>query len=102
MPVDAVSGAQQLPARPQSVKQITVADGLVLSKTDLAAVEAADRLIERLRHINPGARLWRGADDDLDADALLSSDGDNVERWQPADRHGHAPNDRHRHADDIR
>jgi G3E family GTPase len=100
--VDAVNGAQQLAAQPESVKQVAVADRLVLTKTDLATVEAADRLIERLRHINPGAPLWRGADDDLDADALLSRDGDNVERWQPADRHGHAPNDRHRHADDIR
>ena len=100
--VDAVNGARQLDAQPESVKQVAVADRLVLTKTDLATVEAADRLIERLRHINPGAPLWRGADDDLDADALLSSDGDNVERWQPADRHGHAPNDRHRHADDIR
>jgi G3E family GTPase len=95
--VDAVNGARQLDAQPESIKQVAVADRLVLTKTDLATAEAADRLTRRLRHINPGAALWRGADGDLDADALLSADGDDVERWRPADRHDH----HHRHADDI-
>ena len=81
--VDAVNGARQLDAQPESIKQVAVADRLVLTKTDLATAEAADRLTRRLRHINPGAPLWRGAEDDLDADALLSADGDDVERWQP-------------------
>jgi hypothetical protein len=31
----------------------------------------------------PVAPLWRAAEDDLDAAALLSADGDGVERWQP-------------------
>lgn len=100
--VDAVNGAQQLDAQPESVKQIAVADRLVLTKTDLATADAADRLTQRLRHINPGAALWRSAEDDLDANALLSADGDGVERCQPADRRDHTPGDQHRHADDIR
>ena len=100
--VDAVNGARQLDAQPESIKQVAVADRLVLTKTDLATPEATDRLTQRLRHINPGAPLWRGAEDDLDAAALLSADDDGVERWQPADRHGHTPDGHHRHADDIR
>jgi G3E family GTPase len=40
------------------------------------------------------------AEGDIAADALLSAEGDEVERWQPADRHRHPPDD-HRHADDI-
>jgi G3E family GTPase len=103
--VDAVNGARQLDAQPESIKQVAVADRLVLTKTDLATVEIADCLTQRLRHINPGAPLWRGAEDDLDADALLSADGDGVERWQWADRvddTGPTPDDHHRHADDIR
>jgi G3E family GTPase len=98
--VDAVNGARQLDAQPESIKQVAVADRLVLTKTDLASAEVADRLTKRLRHINPGAPLWRGAEEDLDADALLSADGDGVERWQPAN--GHTAEDHHRHSEDIR
>jgi G3E family GTPase len=100
--VDAVNGALHLDAQPESIKQVAVADRLVLTKTDLAAAEVADRLTKRLRHINPGAPLWRAADDDVDTNALLAADGDRAERWQPADRHGHTPADHHRHADDVR
>src|SRR5271165_5475023 len=73
--VDAVNGARQLDAQPESIKQVAVADRLVLTKTDLATSEATDRLTQRLRHINPGTPLWRAAEDDLDAAALLSADG---------------------------
>jgi hypothetical protein len=67
---------------------------------DLAGAEVADRLTKRLRYINPGAPLWRGVEEDLDADALLSADGDGVERWQPAD--GNTADDHHRHSQNIR
>src|ERR1700730_7911877 len=96
--VDAVNGARQLDAQPESIKQVAVADRLVLTKTDLATAEAIDRLTLRLRHINPGTPLWRAAEDDLDAAALLSAE----ECWHPADRSGHTPDDHHRHSDDIR
>ena len=78
--VDAVNGARQLDAQPESVKQVAVADRLVLTKTDLATAEVATRLTKRLRHINPDAPLWRAAEDDLDADALLSAE--DHEAWQ--------------------
>ncbi len=99
--VDAVNGARQLDGQPESIKQVAVADRLVLTKTDLATAEAVERLTQRLRRLNPGALLWRGAEGDLDSDALLSADGERVERWQLADRDGHVPDDHHRHADDI-
>ena len=70
--VDAVNGARQLDAQPESVKQVAVADRLALTKTDLATAEAADHLTKRLRRINPGAPLWRAAEEALDAEALLS------------------------------
>ena len=82
--VDAVNGARQLDAQPESVKQVAVADRLVLTKTDLATAEAATALTQRLRHINPGAPLWRAAEDDLDADALLSAEAP-TRAWQPTD-----------------
>jgi G3E family GTPase len=98
--VDAVNGAQQLDAQPESVKQVAVADRLVLTKTDLATAEVTTRLTQRLRHINATAPLWRTADDDLDADALLS--GEDNEAREPADTNAALSDDHHRHADDIR
>jgi G3E family GTPase len=99
--VDAVNGARTLDAQPESIKQIAAADRLVLTKTDLASAEASDRLTRRLRQINPDAPLWRNTEEDLDADALLSADSDRIERPRPAGRHGHMPDDHHRHADDV-
>jgi G3E family GTPase len=98
--VDAVNGAQQLDAQPESVKQVAVADRLVLTKTDLTTAEETTWLTRRLRHINSDAPLWRAAEDDLDVDALLS--GENDEPWRRAESHCDLPDDHHRHADDIR
>ena len=98
--VDAVNGAQQLAAQPESIKQVAVADRLVLTKTDLATAEEIAQLTSRLRHINSDAPLWRAAEDDLDADALLS--GEDHGAWQPDEADDAMPDGHHRHADDIR
>jgi G3E family GTPase len=97
--VDAVNGAQQLDAQPESVKQVAVADRLILTKTDLATAEAATGLTRRLHQINSAAPLWRAVDDDLDADALLS--GEDHDPWWSMGG-DHASDDHHRHADNIR
>jgi G3E family GTPase len=106
--VDAVNGMRQLDAQPESVKQVAVADRLVLTKTDLATAETVRLLVERLRCINPVAPLWRAADQDVDAGALLAKDafdGNGAERWlplapaRPGHAHGHGHGNRH---DDIR
>ena len=98
--VDAVNGAQQLDAQPESVKQVAVADRLVLTKTDLATAEVTARLTRRLCQINSVAPVWRAAEDDLDADALLSGAGQGA--WQSTETDDTGPDDHHRHADDIR
>src|SRR5580700_8144049 len=99
--VDAVNGAQQLDAEPESIKQVAVADRLVLTKTDLATAEVTTRLAKRLRHINAAAPLWRAAEDDLDADALLAVE--EHEDWRPTDKDDESDDHHHhRHADDIR
>src|SRR5689334_23295652 len=97
--VDAVNGARTLDAQPESVKQVAVADRLVLTKTDLVIAEEADRLTGRLRRINPDGSLWRSAEDDLDAEALFLGGG--VERPEWANCHGGTPDPHYRHADDI-
>jgi G3E family GTPase len=66
--VDAVNGL----SRPESIKQVAVADRLVLTKTDLAPdVEA---LIGQIRRLNPDAPLWRAAEDEIDAALLLGDE----------------------------
>lgn len=97
--VDAVNGAQQLEVQPESIKQVAVADWLVLTKTDLATAEETTRLSQRLRHINSDAPLWRAAEGDFDADALLSAKDDEPRR--PTEG-GDIPGDHYRHSDDIR
>jgi G3E family GTPase len=104
--VDSVNGMRQLDAQPESVKQVAVADRLVLTKTDLATAETVRLLVQRLRCINPAAPLWRAADQDVDAGALLAKDafdGNGAERWLalPPTRPGHVHGDRSHH-DDIR
>ncbi len=71
--VDAVNGPAQLDRQPESVKQVAVADRLVLTKTDLVEEPAADAVAARIRALNPAAPLWRGAAE-VDAEALLSHD----------------------------
>ena len=63
--VDAVNGI----GRPESRKQVAVADRLVLTKTDLAPDAAA--LVAALRRLNPDAPLWRSADEPIEARELL-------------------------------
>jgi len=98
--VDAVNGAAQLDAQPESVKQVAVADRLVLTKTDLASREAADALVDRLRRLNPQAPLWRSAEDLFDAQALLSGAGAAGTPWathqtETTEPHGHHAHSRH-------
>jgi G3E family GTPase len=55
--VDAVHGERQLDAHAEAVKQIAIADRLLLTKTDIAAADAVERLRARLARLNPGATL---------------------------------------------
>ena len=82
--VDAVNGDTQLDLYEQSVKQAAIADRLVLTKTGLAGLEKSRSLVERLRVINPLARLCHAEDDDIDADTLLCSDLLDMSRKTPA------------------
>ena len=61
--VDAVNGAATLDAHIEAVKQVAVADRIVIAKTDLVANPTLlDGLRARLRAINPGAPLIDAAD----------------------------------------
>jgi G3E family GTPase len=76
--VDAVNGI----GRPESVKQVAVADRLVLTKTDL--VPDCDVLETALRRINPDAPLLRAAEQAIDASALFDDAARSPLRALPA------------------
>ena len=55
--VDAVNGASQLDRFPESVKQASMADRLVMTKADLADEETMAALRQRLRRLNVSAQI---------------------------------------------
>jgi G3E family GTPase len=108
--VDAVNGEATLDAHVEAVKQVAVADRIVLSKADLVDdPETLKRLRARLRQINPGAGLL-DVDDDRTGVAALFDCGlynpatktADVRRWlgeEAAHDHGHHHHD-HAHDHD--
>lgn len=95
--VDAANGLGQLDAHEESLRQAAVADHLVVTKTDIAGPGLADRLMARLRAINPAATMTRAAEEAVDADRLLLA-GPFDERPcgapLPAADHGHHHDER--------
>ncbi|MGA7384931.1 MAG: GTP-binding protein [Methylocella sp.] len=90
--VDAVNGNATLDAHEEAVKQVAVADRLVLSKTDLLAGGGFTELPARLKKLNPGAVLLDAAKGEATAGALLRAgiyDPDrkisDVRRWLNAE-----------------
>jgi G3E family GTPase len=69
--VDAVHGAAALDRHPESVKQVAVADTLVVTKGDAAAPGAAAALSARLRALNPAATIRRVEFGAVDPAAVL-------------------------------
>lgn len=99
--VDAQHAALQERLHPEWLAQVTAADRLLVSKTDLAAVDEIARLKQQLQGLNPAASLAlcgevSSGDALLLGDGLKGADPDaEVARWQlfgplPAARHGRA------------
>ena len=112
--VDAINGLLHLAQNPESVKQVAVADRIVLTKTDLAADAQTSALKTALRRLNPTAAILDAASDPLAPDDLMAADvydparkTAEVRRWldEEAHRtaaHGHHPgHDPNRHDRDI-
>ncbi len=73
--VDAVNGGLHLERNPESVKQVTAADKIVVTKTDIAEPHLVRGLISRLGTINPSARVIEAAFGEVDVDELFRPDG---------------------------
>ena len=71
--VDATHGEAQLDQHFESVKQVAVADRIVITKTDLATVEQLAALRARLEKLNPGATILDSAAGEVDPARLLDT-----------------------------
>ena len=107
--VDAVNAAVQLDRFAESVKQVALADRLVVSKLDIAGPGALEALRPRLERVNPDAPIITADSPDLDPVDLLIADihdrrskGAEVERWMRSAAGAAAAHEsRHPHAADI-
>ncbi|KQO83769.1 GTP-binding protein [Rhizobium sp. Leaf262] len=106
--VDAANGLSTLDKHAEAVKQVAVADRLVLTKQSLASKEQVATLKERLETLNPRASIEDGDQEAWPAVALLENGlydaankiGD-VGRWlgeeASHDHHSHHDHDQHHH-----
>ncbi|MHC2437107.1 CobW family GTP-binding protein [Bradyrhizobium sp. USDA 4451] len=110
--VDAVNGAHTLKAHGEAVRQIAVADRLLVTKTDLAADDALARLDAQLAAINPVATRAHVRNGIIDPAKILdaglfdpsSRSADVVNWFDLAARAANAPHDRadhHCHGEDC-
>ena len=106
--VDAVLGLATLDTHQESVRQVALADRLVLTKTDLASRSALAALRERLAAVNQAAHVVTALDEALDVAGLLRVDAytrghreTEVARWFSTASHHHHIDDDSRHDSDI-
>lgn len=71
--VDAATAADTLDRQLESVKQIAVADRILLTKTDLSRPAAARELEQRIAAINPGAKIMRAHNGVVDPAMLFDT-----------------------------
>ena len=93
--VDAVNGRATLERYPQSVKQVALADRLILTKTDLAHGQYAD-LAARLAALNPAAQREQASFGEVDPARLFdtvhpaSLRARDLSAWLGFNAHSHA------------
>ena len=69
--VDAMHAERQLREEPEALRQVLLADVLIVTKTDLATPETAAALGARLEELNPTARRAVAARGEVDPDLLF-------------------------------
>ena len=110
--VDAVLGSETLAAHGEAVKQVAIADRLVVTKTDLSGEDQSEALIESLRELNPAAPATPVICGDIDPDDLFGSISfdpntktEDVRRWLKAEKydedHDDHSHDVNRHGENI-
>jgi len=103
--VDAVNAPGQLTQFSEPVKQVALADRLVVTKSDLVGGEQLEALMERLHGINPNAPMRVALNGEIELSFLVdvglqraNAPLEEVERWLGAEeQHGHG----HRHDETV-
>jgi G3E family GTPase len=72
--IDAINGLSQLSDFEEPVKQVAVADRLIVTKTDLVEDNQTDSLRAALKRINLSAPLFDAQDDDISVQQLIFED----------------------------
>jgi G3E family GTPase len=84
--VDTVHAERGLTRHGEALKQVAVADALLVTKTDLVSGGQVDRLLRILRRINPAAVVGVAVNGSVDPDLVLRQDRearlDEVEPWR--------------------
>jgi G3E family GTPase len=80
--VDALFGLAQLDSHPEALRQVAVADRLLITKTDLAEPDAILALEARLAELNPAAPIRRLTGQPGDTDDLLD-----IQAWRIDGKH---------------
>jgi G3E family GTPase len=95
--IDAVAGETNLRERPEAVRQIAVADRIVLTKTDLADPAS---VLGRIDNLNPGAPIIVARHGEVDPESILhcglfnpGSKVPDVAGWLNAEAHAHHHHD---------
>ena len=110
--VDAVNAAATLDAHMESVKQVAVADRIVLTKTDLLTTAQGRRdrkaLTARLHMLNPAAPVLDAAANEATPERLLACGlfdparkHPDVKRWLAAEAYADADHRHHGHHHDV-
>jgi G3E family GTPase len=71
--VDAVNGTRHLDEHLEAVKQVALADRLLVTKSDLADADVAEALAARIRRINPGAPLYAIAHGEIEPHCIVDA-----------------------------
>ncbi len=108
--IDAVNGSDTLDRQIESVKQVALADRLLITKTDLAEDDALQSLQGRLRALNPAASQIKADNGKVDPDQLFGAgmydpksktlDAQNwlnAEAYSDSHDHGHSHDHNHGH-----
>jgi len=73
--IDAVAGLENLRSQPEARRQISIADTVVLTKTDMRNAASAEELSAAVLQIAPDVTVLEAQDPDFRADAVLGGSG---------------------------
>jgi G3E family GTPase len=71
--VDAINGQFHLDRHSESLKQVAIADNIIVTKTDVASRQEVDDLTARLHRLNPSAHIMKAALGNVDIPMLFSA-----------------------------